>query len=333
MEQLRAVILAAGEGKRMHSRLPKVLHRLCGRPMLEYVLASAAALTPDIIIVVGRGASLVRQTVGSKWCYVRQKKLLGTGHAVLQAVDHFPASGKVLVLCGDTPLLESGCLENLVEQSRGLAGVVVTAELPQPHGYGRIIRGDEGLVESIVEEKDASKQEKEINEVNTGTYCFDLALLKKFLPRLSRDNAQGEYYLTDIVALLKDEGYRVGAELVDDFRAGLGINNRIQLAEAEMILRARINRRLMSGGVTMLDPSSVYIDSDVKIGQDTIVGPNCVIEKGTTIGEECRIGPGVHLSEAVIGHHVVIQHAVIKACVVEDERQVGPYIFLDGASG
>jgi len=332
MEQLRAVILAAGEGKRMHSSLPKVLHRLCGRPMLEYVLESAAALTPDITIVVGRGASLVRQAMGNNWRYVCQGKLLGTGHAVKQAVADLPPSGKVLILCGDTPLLETGCLVKLVRRSKGLAGVVATAELPEPEGYGRIVRDDQGLVERIVEEKDASKQEKEIIEVNTGTYCFDLALLKKFLPLLSRDNAQGEYYLTDVIALLKHDGYRVGVELIEDFRTGLGINNRVQLAEAETLLRGKINRRLMESGVSMLDPSSVYIEGNVKIGRDTTVGPNCLIEKGTIIGEKCRIGPNVHLSEAVIGRRAVIEHAVIIKSTVEDDRQVGPYIFLNGVS-
>ncbi len=325
MKGLYAVILAAGEGKRMCSRLPKVLHPLCGRLMLSYILESAAELTDHVLVVVGHGASQVQTALGGKWRYVLQQEQLGTGHAVLQAVRELPQEGTLLVLCGDTPLLEARHLRQLLDHHKHQAAAVMTATLPDPKGYGRIIRNSNHLVEQIAEERDASDEDKRICEINTGTYSFDLKLLKHYLPRLTADNVQKEYYLTDVIALMNKDGHKIGAYLIEDYRVGLGINNRLQLAEAALLLRKRINTALMLKGVTMVDPDSVYIDYDVQIGPDTEIRPNCIIEKGTVIGSGCRIGPGAHLSRAVLKDRITIEYAVVEDSVLESDSRIDPF--------
>jgi bifunctional UDP-N-acetylglucosamine pyrophosphorylase / glucosamine-1-phosphate N-acetyltransferase len=326
--ELWALVLAAGEGKRMHSSLPKVIHSLCGRPMLSYILESVAELTEQILVVVGHGASHVQAALGDKWNYVLQREQLGTGHAVMQALDSLPQEGTLLVLCGDTPLLESSYLFNLQQMHNGYAAVVATTNLPVPAGYGRIIRGQNGLIESIVEEKDASAEQKRICEINTGTYCFDLKLLRHYLPLLTTDNEQKEYYLPDVTALMRRDGHAVGAYLIEDSRVGLGINNRAQLAEAASLLRRRINNSLMLQGVSIEDPDSAYIDYDVKVGVDTVIRPGCTLEKGTIIGTGCLIGPGTHLSAALINDRVVIRQSVVEDSIIENDTHVGPFALI-----
>jgi bifunctional UDP-N-acetylglucosamine pyrophosphorylase / glucosamine-1-phosphate N-acetyltransferase len=328
MTELWALVLAAGEGKRMHSSLPKVIHPLCGRPMLNYILESVAELTEQILIVVGHGASFVQQALGDKWNYVLQQQQLGTGHAVMQALDSLPQEGTLLVLCGDTPLLESSYLFNLQQMHTGYAALVATTYLPDPAGYGRIIRGSDGLIESIVEERDASAEQKKICEINTGTYCFDLKLLRHYLPLLTTDNEQKEYYLPDVTALMRRDGHAVGAYLIEDSRVGLGINNRAQLAEAASLLRRRINNALMLQGVSIEDPDSAYIDYDTKVGVDTVIRPGCTIEKGTIIGNGCLIGPGTHLCAARIKDRVVIRQSVVEESTVENDTHVGPFAVI-----
>ncbi len=325
MEQLWAVILAAGEGKRMHSKLPKVLHLLCGKTMLEYILESAADLTDNVLIVVGHGASLVKETLKGRWRYVLQEQQLGTGHAVLKTLKDLPDEGFLLVLCGDTPLLTPDHLKRLLEAHGDNAATVATTSLPDPTGYGRIIRSENNMVIKIVEEKDASSEEKEIAEINTGTYCFDIKLLKHYLPLVGSDNAQNEYYLTDVISFMQRDGYRTGLYHLKDYRVGLGINNRVQLAEATQLLQERINRSLMLKGVSMPDPASVYTDADVVIGKDTEILPNCILQKGTIVGSGCRIGPDVHLSNAVIKDQAEIQHSVIFDSTVSRGKKIGPY--------
>lgn len=328
MTELWALVLAAGEGKRMHSGLPKVIHPLCGRPMLNYILESVAELTEQILIVVGHGASLVQQTLGNKWSYVLQQQQLGTGHAVMQALDSLPQEGTLLVLCGDTPLLESSCLFNLQQMHTNYAAVVATTNLPDPAGYGRIIRGQDGLIDSIVEDKDASPEQKKICEINTGTYCFDIKLLRYYLPLLTTDNEQKEYYLPDVTALMRRDGHAVGAYLIEDSRVGLGINNRAQLAEAASLLRRRINNTLMLQGVSIEDPDSVYIDYGTKVGVDTVIRPGCTIEKGTIIGDSCLIGPGTHLCAARINDRVVIRQSVVQDSTIENDSHIGPFAVI-----
>ncbi|MDW7738606.1 MAG: NTP transferase domain-containing protein [Bacillota bacterium] len=322
MEKLRAVVLAAGEGKRMRSKLPKVLHPLCGRPMIDYIIESAVTLTADLTVVIGHGASLVKPVLGSQLRAVLQEKQLGTGHAVRQALNEMADDGKLLVLCGDTPLVEANHLESLVAQSENLAAAVATVEMDNPTGYGRIIRNRFGLVEKIIEEKDAALPEKDIHEINTGMYCFDLKLLHYYIHLIKNNNAQKEYYLTDVISLLSKDGYKVGVYKIGDSRVGLGINDREQLAEATRLMRKKINRKLLLGGVTMLDPDSVYIDYDVVIGQDTIIYPNVVIEKNTTIGNKCIIGPNVHLKNSKIHNGVAIRFSAVENSIIKSNTVI-----------
>jgi len=328
MKQPWAVVLAAGEGKRMFSSLPKVLHTLCGKPMIDYILNSAAELTSNVVVVVGHGASLVKEKLGDRWFYALQEKQLGTGHALMQAFNRLPEEGTLLVLCGDTPLLTGEHLRALASHNSGNAATVATVSVDDPTGYGRIVRSKENIIERIVEEKDASAEEKKIVEVNTGTYSFNLRLLKHYLPLLKNENAQGEYYLTDVISMLRRDGYRVEAFQLEDHRIGLGINNRVQLAEAARVMRDRINRNLMLKGVTLEDPAAVYIDSGVDIGVDTVIRPSSIIETGTVIGSGCIIGPGVHLRQVLIGDGVVIEHSYLQNCTVEKGAIIGPYKVL-----
>lgn len=325
MDQLHAVVLAAGEGKRMHSKLPKVLHPLCGRPMIEYILESADALTSEVTIVVGHGASHVKEALGNRWGYVLQEEQLGTGHAVMQAVEHLPGQGRLLVLCGDTPLLKASEIKQLVEKQENLAAAVATTIMPDPAGYGRILRDESGYLKEIVEDKDASSETKKIDEINTGTYCFDLVLLKHFLPLLKTDNVQQEYYLTDVLSLMREEGKVTAIHTVTDSRVGLGINNRVQLANAEEILRRRINTSLMESGVTLVDPENTYIDYNVQVGKDTLILPGTVIQQGTIIGSDCIIGPNSHLISAVIKDRAVIHSSVIKNKTIGEGKIIGPH--------
>jgi bifunctional UDP-N-acetylglucosamine pyrophosphorylase / glucosamine-1-phosphate N-acetyltransferase len=324
-----AVVLAAGEGKRMKSALPKVLHPCCGRPLIDYILQSAAALTTDIVIVVGHGASMVKEQLGAQWRYALQEKQLGTGHAVLQALPLLPQEVRLLVLCGDTPLIDEQVLRPLAaaddDQS---AATVATTFVPDPQGYGRIIRNSHGLIDQIVEERDATEAQKEICEINSGTYSFDLKQLRHYLPLLSTNNAQQEYYLTDLVAMMRADGLKVKALVIDDYHKGLGINDRIQLAEASALIREAINKQLMKDGVTLEDPLSTWIDSGVEIGPDTVIRPNCVIESGTVIGAACSIGPGVHLKRAVVGNRVSISYSVVEDSVVKDDTKLKPFTMI-----
>lgn len=329
MGQIWAVVLAAGEGKRMFSRLPKVLHPLCGRPMLSYIAGSAAAVAGEqVIIVTGKGSETVREAMGPRWKYALQEKQLGTGHALMQALPLLPEEGTLLVLCGDTPLLEGRHLEKLLVEHGGNAATVLTTELADPSGYGRIIRDCSGGLRGIVEESDASTGEKIICEINSGTYCFDMKLLRLFLPRLSPANVQREYYLPDIFTLMREQGLRTGICNFEEWQLALGINNRLQLAGAAAIMRERINGSLMLQGVTMIDPSSTYIDYDVVIGPDTVIMPQTVIEGRTVIGSGCRIGPAAQIIDAEIGDEVIFRQSVIEDSVIKSAAQVGPFAYI-----
>lgn len=328
MGRLWAVVLAAGEGKRMHSDLPKVLHPVCGRPMLAYVLDSAAAVADEVVVVIGHGAARVRQAAGAGLRFVEQREQLGTGHAVLQALPHLPDEGTLLVLCGDTPLLEAAELERLVAAHGGNAATISTAFPPDPDGYGRVVRDESGSLVRIVEESDASPEEKKTREVNAGTYCFNLALLKKYLPLLTNTNAQKEYYLPDLPAILRAEGHPVATYRIADYRAALGVNDCCQLAEAAAVWRERINRALMRQGVSIVDPANTYIDYGVAIGSGTVIAPGCVIEGKTVIGSSCLIGPGAHLKDMELHGQVVLRHSVAEESVIESGAVIGPYAYI-----
>ncbi|HHW74373.1 MAG TPA: bifunctional UDP-N-acetylglucosamine diphosphorylase/glucosamine-1-phosphate N-acetyltransferase GlmU [Firmicutes bacterium] len=328
MGELQAVILAAGEGQRMRSAVPKVLHPLCGRPMLCYILDCAAAVAGEPLIVVGHDADLVREHIGPRRRYALQEKQLGTGDALMQALPQLPREGRLLVLCGDTPLLEKEHLEQLLRAHGDNAATVMTTRLSDPTGYGRVLRDPGGLVQRVVEEGDASAAEKKVCEINSGTYCFDIKLLRRFLPRLSPENVQREYYLTDILAVLREQGHPVGACTVEDWQVALGINDRCQLAEAAAVMGARINRSLMQRGVTLVDPSTAYIDYGVEIGADTVILPQTLIEGATTIGAACRIGPATQIIDAQIGDGVTVRQSVVQGSILESAAVVGPFAHI-----
>lgn len=329
MKDLTVVILAAGEGKRMRSRQPKVLHPLCGRPLLAYGLRTARVLADRIALVVGPDAERVRAAAGEGVTIVEQRERLGTGHAVLQAR---PACGEgtILVLPGDTPLLSSETLERLVRHHRAVGAVatLLTAVVDRPQGYGRILRQG-GRVKRIVEDRDATDDQKKITEINTSVYCFEAKRLWKALAEVKSDNDQGEYYLTDVVGILAKAGGRVEAVVAPDPAEALGINDRKQLAAVAAIQRRRILERLMESGVTILDPASTYIEDTVAIGPDTTVYPQVLLEGATAIGSECVIASGCHVASSRLGDRVVLKpYCVLTESVVEDGAVMGPFCHL-----
>lgn len=332
MSELRAVILAAGKGTRMRSKLPKVLHKVGGKPMLQHVLDAAdAAGAAEKIVIVGHEAELVEAMVGEQGKIVLQAEQLGTGHAVMQTQDALADfKGTVMILCGDTPLLDGTELKKFYEAhvQSGAAATVLTAHMDNPFGYGRIVRDAEGNVQGIVEEKDADAQQKLIKEVNTGIYCLECPLMFEVLSTLTCDNAQGEYYLTDVLTKLNAAGRKVGGVVTEDSDMVMGINSRRQLAEAESVMRERILGKLMDAGVTIMDPASTFIESSVKIGRDTIIYPFTWLEGTTEIGEDCEIGPNVRFTNVKIGSGNHLQFMYGHDCQVCDGVTAGPYVHL-----
>ncbi len=319
--KLAAVILAAGQGTRMKSELPKVLHPLAGRPMLSHVVRTARSLdAKPIVPVIGHGAELVRKVLAEEsLTFALQEEQLGTGHALLcaeQSLNGF--TGDLLLLCGDVPLLRDTTLRALLAHHRKTSAsvTILTAQMQDPTGYGRIIRGENG-VEKIVEEKDASSLERQVDEINTGIYIFRAPEAFEFLRGLDNSNAQGEYYLTDIVAAARKAGERIEALLIESAGEAMGINDRVQLSEAERIMRQRINEGHQRAGVTLLDPATTYIEPDVVIGADTLVHPGVHLRGKTTIGSGCEIEPGVIVTDCTIADQVhlkpgsVLSEAVI----------------------
>ncbi|MGI6605251.1 MAG: bifunctional UDP-N-acetylglucosamine diphosphorylase/glucosamine-1-phosphate N-acetyltransferase GlmU [Firmicutes bacterium] len=332
MEKLTAVILAAGRGTRMKSDRPKVLHEVCGRPLLAYVIdAARAAGAEDVIVVINREMEDVREVIPAEVVYAYQDEQLGTGHAVLMARPYIKEDTKdVLILCGDTPCLTGDLLSSLVRTHRSeeAAATVLTAELSDPTGYGRIVRGSYGEVERVVEEKDAKPQEKTIREINTGSYCFQVNPLFQALTKVGTDNAQGEYYLTDVLTILREQRERVSAFIAPEPDDTQGINNRVQLAAAEARLRERIRREHMLAGVTIMDPASTFIDAGVSIGHDTVILPFTIITGRTRIGNNCRIGPNVDMKDSTVADGAEVCQAVLVEAEVGPRATVGPFAYL-----
>ena len=320
MANLTAVILAAGKGTRMKSKLPKVLHKVGGHPMLEHVMdAAEAAGCRDNVVVIGHGAELVRELVGDRARIALQAEQLGTGHAVLQAADTLKDfSGTVMILCGDTPLLEAEELEKFYAEhvKSGAAATVMSALMDDPFGYGRILRDANGDVAGIVEQKDASEEQKQIKEINTGNYCVEAPLLFEVLRTLGNDNAQGEYYLTDVLAKLRAMGKKVGGVITADSEMIMGVNSRRQLAEAESVMRRRIAERHMDDGVTLMDPASTFIEKSVKIAPDTVIYPNTWLQGATVIGEDCEIGPNVRLENVKVADGCRVEFTHVHDCEI-----------------
>lgn len=327
-----AVILAAGAGTRMKSEKPKVLHELFGKPMVSHVTSQAAeAGSENIIVVVGHGAERVQAALDDGTLkFALQAEQAGTGHAVMQAVDYIPDEGGVFVLCGDTPLITAETLKSVSEfhAESGNAVTVLTALFENPFGYGRIIRAEDGSLLKIVEQKDASEEEKKVNEVNAGMYCFDAAFLKNNIGRLSNENAQNEYYITDLIGMAVESGAGAGAFIVSDADEIMGVNNRVQLAQAGRVMRRRINEKHMMNGVTMIDPDSVYIEDTVVIGNDTEIWPGAVLKGNTVIGSGCVIGKDSIIENSTVGDGTDILKSVIKDSSIGNNTHVGPFAYM-----
>lgn len=328
---LAVIVLAAGEGKRMKSALPKVLHPLLGEPQISYVLKAVAAVQPGrLLVVVGEGAEKVRRVLPLKAKAVKQPKPLGTGDAVrcsLSKLKDF--KGEVMVVNGDTPLIRAQTLMSLVEahQRQGNEATILTSFPANPAGYGRIVRQG-GQVVKIVEEKDASANEKKIGEVNTGFYLFQKEALVKYLKKVSNKNRAKEYYLTDVIGLLAAEGHKVGAVVAADWRETTNVNSRRDLVEAQKVLQERINSYWLDEGVTIVNPGLTYIGPEVKLGRDVTIFPLTFLKGKTEIGEGSVVGPSVDLSDCWVGKRVNICYASGEGAVIEDEAQVGPFARL-----
>ena len=340
---LAAVVLAAGEGTRMRSSRPKPLHLLCGRPMVVHVLDALAELPIDrVVVVVGHGAERVSKLVqahapdGLAIEFVEQRVQRGTGDAVSVALTGFGneedlEDGDIVVLPGDTPLLRPPTLAALVRAHRqsGAAASVLTAVIDDPTGYGRIVRGKDDRVLRIVEHADAEPDELVIHEVNTSIYCFRRGVLAPALRRLSPENAQGEYYLSDIVEVLADAGYPVISMVAGDAMETAGVNDRAQLAVAEAELRARTNERWMRRGVTMVDPEHTYIDAGVELAPDVTLFPGTILRGATVVGSGAEIGPYSHLVDTVVGERAVVDYTVARQATIGDDARVGPFASLE----
>jgi bifunctional UDP-N-acetylglucosamine pyrophosphorylase/glucosamine-1-phosphate N-acetyltransferase len=328
------VILAAGQGTRMKSALPKVLHRVGGVPLIEYVLAGAAALRPrSIVMVVGHHADALRAALRHRHevTFVVQQPQLGTAHALLQTESALrDSSGVLVLLSGDVPLLTAGTLKNLVDRhaGRGASATVVTAVVDDPGGYGRIVRSGEQIAR-IVEEKDATSAERQIREINSGIYAFALDGLFDAVRSIAAENSQKEYYLPDLVSIYRRQGRVVETVTVSNADEVRGINSRGELAAVSRIVREQKNAELMAAGVTIVDPSTAYIDRDVTVGVDTVIHPCVFLEGRTTIGAGCEIHSGARIVDSQIGDGVVVlNHSVINGSRVADGASVGPFAHL-----
>ncbi|MGO3732944.1 MAG: bifunctional UDP-N-acetylglucosamine diphosphorylase/glucosamine-1-phosphate N-acetyltransferase GlmU [Vagococcus sp.] len=332
MENRYAIILAAGQGSRMKSSLYKVLHPVAGKPMVEHVMDQVEKIDiTDIVTVVGFGAEKVKEHLGNRSHYALQTEQLGTGHAVLATSELLKdKEGTTLVICGDTPLLTHDTLSQLVkhhEETKAKA-TILSAVAKDATGYGRIVRDDLNLVEKIVEHKDASETELLINEFNTGTYCFDNQSLFHALEKVGNDNAQGEYYLPDVISILKNAGEIVTAYVMDSEDESMGVNDRVALAKANKLMQARINEAHMRNGVTFIDPDTTYIESDVKIGRDTTVEPGVQLKGHTVIGENCVIGAHSDIRESHLGDNIIVTSSNIEESTIENGVDIGPYAHI-----
>ena len=333
---ISSIILAAGEGSRMKSKLPKGLHKICGKTMVECVIdgARGANITNNILVIGHGKEKIVEEIKGDDITFVEQPigddAPYGTGYAVMVAKEHIKDEDKIIMLYGDTPLISSKTLKDLIKHhdDSGYSATVLVAEFDNPKGYGRIVKDKMGNVIKIVEDKDANDEEKKIKEVNSGIYCFNGKALRNALDKLTNNNAQNEYYITDAIEIINNEGYTVGGYNLVDNRDIFGVNSRVQLSEAEKIMRSRINENHMIEGVTIIDPENTYIESSVVIGRDTIIYPGAILEGNTVIGEDCIIGHNTKILNSRIGNLVEIQSSTITDSTVDDNTKIGPYAYL-----
>jgi bifunctional UDP-N-acetylglucosamine pyrophosphorylase/glucosamine-1-phosphate N-acetyltransferase len=334
MQELGVILLAAGQGTRMRSNLPKVLHPLAGRPLFLHALGTARRLNPErVAVVIGHGGEAVRSAyAGNDVAWIIQEQQLGTGHAVLCAKEAYKGfTGEVIILSGDVPLIREQTLRMLIERhrSRNAAMTLLTAYLDEPKGYGRILRDPEGAIGGIIEEKDATETQRKIKEVNVGVYVASVPFLFAALSEVKNHNQQGEYYLPDIVAIGLDQGENIETVRINDIREVIGVNTREELAFMEKNLRQSINKKLMLAGVTLKDPDTTYIEEGVTIGRDTVIGPNTQLRGKTVIGERCQIDGSAFVTDAEVGDDVHLRFSVVMTgCRVERGSIIGPFAHL-----
>lgn len=332
MKKIAAVIMAAGKSKRMKSKTSKVLHKIMGKPAIDYVLESCrAAGVDEIILVVGYMKEMLMEYLGNSVRYAHQDEQLGTGHAVMQAMPLLKNfQGDIFILSGDMPLLSGETLSEFVGFHREKSAKIslLTAELEEPGKLGRIIRGKDGSVEKIVEAVDASPEELKIREVNTGTYVFDADYLREILPKAGSPNVQNEIYLTDTIVISHEEGVPVEAMVCKDSNESLGINSRVDMAVVSDIMRKSINEKVMLSGVTLFDAANTYIGPDVEIGNDTQILPGCMIMGKTKIGSDCIIGPHCRIIDSVVGNGTTVSESVLNGVTVGADNTIGPFAHL-----
>jgi len=329
MGKFKTIILAAGEGSRMKSNTPKVMHKILGKPMISYVIESAKeADSEDIVVVTGYKRDIVMKQIKDV-SFAYQEKQLGTGHAVMTAENFIGEEGNIIILYGDMPLITSETLRNLVQKhtETDAAVTVMSAIVEDSTGYGRIVR-TEGNFSRIVEHKDANSEEILINEINTGMYCFKAKDLKFALSKLNNNNSQSEYYLTDTLEILLKQNLEVGTVIAKEADEFYGVNSRLQLSVACEVMKKRININHMHEGVTIINPDATYISKDVVIGRDTIIYPNTTIEGNTCIGENSVIGPNTNIKNSKIGDNTVVEHSVLLDSIVGNSTAVGPFAYI-----
>ncbi|MBF7017906.1 bifunctional UDP-N-acetylglucosamine diphosphorylase/glucosamine-1-phosphate N-acetyltransferase GlmU [Staphylococcus durrellii] len=330
--QRHAIVLAAGKGTRMKSQKYKVLHEVAGKSMIEHVIDNVKhSGVETIVTIVGHGAQSVKEVLGEQSLYSFQEEQLGTAHAVRMADEHLGThEGTTLVVCGDTPLVTADTLKSLIEhheQSQAQA-TVLSATAPNPFGYGRIVRNDNDTLTKIVEQKDATSEEQQINEISSGIFAFNNATLFNKLADVSNDNAQGEYYLPEVLSLILNDNGKVEIYHTDNFDEIMGVNDRVMLSSAEQAMRARINEQHMRDGVTIIDPLTTYIGKDVQIGPDTTIEPGVKLVGKTVIGSNVVVGQYSEIADSSIGNGVNIKQSVINESTVADEVNIGPFAQL-----
>lgn len=331
-----SIILAAGEGTRLKSSLSKVLHKVCGREIVKYVIDTTKDANIDKnVVVVGKNKEQLLKCLNNKDILIAEQPVgenvpYGTGYAVMCADKYINDDDTVIILCGDGPLLRGETLKSFIEhhETGEYVASVLTCVVNNPKGLGRIIRDSNGDISKIVEHKDANEEELNIDDINTGIYCINGRMLKDSLLKLDTNNSQNEYYITDTIKVLCSQGYRVGAFTLKDEDEIKAVNDRKQLSEVTRIMRERINEKHMTNGVTFINPSSTYLDYNVDIGRDTIIYPNVILEQGTCIGENCVVGPNTRIINSKVGNNVSIDNSKIIDSFIDDETTVGPYAYL-----
>ena len=327
----KAIILAAGKGTRMKSKYPKVIHKVCGKEMVNHVISvSKKSGVSEIVAILGHESEIVKSKLPKDTMIAMQTQQLGTGHAVIMAKEYIKDEDTIVVLCGDTPLVKEETLKKLFEYhiQNKYHATVLTTEIENPTGYGRIIRDENNDLLRIVEQKDANEQEKLAKEINSGIYCFNGKTLRESLELIDNNNAQGEYYLTDTIKIMRDNGHKVGAFNGSTIEELMGVNSRVELSKAENIMRLRINEAHMVNGVTIIDTNSTYIESDVEIGNDTIIYPGVMLQANTIIGSNCIIGMNSSITNSKIGNDTEVLNSTIIDSIVGENTNIGPYAYL-----